>query len=46
MLSIPFPEPLRENLSTCWSLRIDESNRLVYAVDDKPLTIISCSDHC
>ena len=24
------PEPLRENLSGCWSRRIDEGNRLVY----------------
>ena len=39
------PEPLKENLSGFWSRRIDESNRLVYAVDDKKLTIISCRYH-
>ena len=39
------PEPLKENLSGFWSRRIDESNRLVYAVDDKRLTIISCRYH-
>ena len=39
------PEPLRENLSGFWSRRIDETNRLVYAVDDKYLTIISCRFH-
>lgn len=35
-------EPLKENLSGFWSRRIDESNRLVYAVDNNQLTIISC----
>ena len=39
------PEPLKENLSGFWSRRIDESNRLVYAVDDGQLTIISCRYH-
>ena len=39
------PESLRENLSGFWSRRIDESNRLVYAVDDNQLTIISCRYH-
>ncbi len=39
------PEPLKENLSGFWSRRIDESNRLVYAVNDKSLTIISCRYH-
>ncbi len=32
------PEPLRENLSGFWSRRIDDTNRLVYAVDDNFLT--------
>jgi toxin YoeB len=36
------PEPLKENLSGFWSRRIDDGHRLVYAVDDKKLTIISC----
>jgi toxin YoeB len=39
------PEGLRENLSGFWSRRIDETNRLVYAVDDDYLTIISCRFH-
>lgn len=26
------PEPLKENLSGCWSRRIDEANRIVYFV--------------
>lgn len=39
------PEALRENLSGFWSRRIDETNRLVYAVDDSYLTVISCRYH-
>jgi toxin YoeB len=39
------PEPLRENLSGFWSRRIDDTNRLVYAVDDDYITIISCKYH-
>jgi len=39
------PEALKENLSGFWSRRIDETNRLVYAVDDVYLTIISCRYH-
>ncbi len=39
------PEPLKENLSGFWSRRIDDTNRLVYAVDDQIITIISCRYH-
>jgi len=39
------PEPLKENLKGFWSRRIDSTNRLVYAVDKKQLTIISCRYH-
>lgn len=39
------PEPLKENLSGFWSRRIDDTNRLVYAVNDDYLTIISCRYH-
>ncbi len=39
------PEPLKENLAGFWSRRIDDVNRLVYAVDDSVLTIISCRYH-
>ncbi|WP_347361229.1 type II toxin-antitoxin system YoeB family toxin, partial [Vibrio vulnificus] len=28
-----------------WSRRIDDTNRLVYAVDDQALTIIPCRYH-
>ena len=39
------PEPLKENLSGFWSRRIDDTNRLVYAVDDTEVTVISCRYH-
>lgn len=39
------PEPLRESLSGFWSRRIDDTNRLVYAVDDRAITILSCRYH-
>ena len=39
------PEPLKENLAGFWSRRIDETNRLVYAVNNTQLTIISCRYH-
>ncbi len=39
------PEALKENLAGFWSRRIDETNRLVYAVDDSHITIISCRYH-
>ncbi len=44
-IGIGKPEPLKENLSGFWSRRIDESNRLVYVVDEKTVTIISCRYH-
>lgn len=39
------PEALKENLSGFWSRRIDDGNRLVYAIDDTRTTIISCRYH-
>lgn len=39
------PEPLKENLSGFWSRRIDDTNRLVYAIDDSVITVISCHYH-
>lgn len=39
------PEALRENLAGFWSRRIDDTNRLVYAIDDEYMTIISCRYH-
>lgn len=39
------PEALKENLTGFWSRRIDDTHRLVYAVDDKYITVISCRYH-
>ena len=39
------PEPLVGNLSGFWSRRIDDTHRLVYAVDDTDLTVIACRHH-
>ncbi len=39
------PEPLKENLSGFWSRRIDDAHRLVYAVSDTHVTVISCRYH-
>ena len=39
------PEPLRENLSSCWSRRIDDEHRLVYRLDGHILVILACRYH-
>jgi toxin YoeB len=39
------PEPLKETLSGLWSRRIDDTNRLMYAVKDDHIVIISCRYH-
>lgn len=39
------PEALKGDLSGFWSRRIDHTNRLVYTVDRKTVTIISCRYH-
>jgi toxin YoeB len=49
-LRMPFegigkPEPLKENLAGFWSRRIDDTHRLVYAVEDEYLTILACRYH-
>ena len=39
------PEALRENLVGFHSRRIDDTNRLVYAVEERHIVIISCRYH-
>ena len=39
------PESLKENLSGFYSRRIDDCNRLVYAVNDTHITVIACKYH-
>lgn len=39
------PEPLKFDYQGYWSRRIDERHRLIYAFDDKQVTIIQCRYH-
>jgi toxin YoeB len=39
------PEPLRHELSGCWSRRIDTEHRLVYQVQEDRIRILSCRFH-
>jgi toxin YoeB len=39
------PEPLRENLSGCWSRRIDDEHRLIVRLEDTTLVILACRYH-
>jgi toxin YoeB len=39
------PEPLRYQLQGCWSRRIDQEHRIVYAIDDDLIKIIACRFH-
>jgi len=50
MPSTPFegigkPEPLKGDLSGCWSRRIDEEHRLVYEVTDDLIIVLSMYGH-
>jgi toxin YoeB len=39
------PEPLKHELSGCWSRRIDGEHRLVYQVQENKIRILSCRYH-
>jgi len=39
------PEPLRENLTGYWSRRIDDTDRLVYAVEEQAIIVVACRYH-
>lgn len=39
------PEPLKGNLSGWWSRRIDESNRMVYKIENGMLLVAECRSH-
>lgn len=39
------PEALKGNLSGFWSRRINGEHRIVYAVEDNTIVIISCRGH-
>lgn len=39
------PEPLTGDLSSYWSRRIDEANRIVYRIDRDIIKIVQCGSH-
>ena len=39
------PEPLRRQLTGCWSRRIDKEHRLVYQVKEDKIRILACRYH-
>lgn len=39
------PEPLKGDLSGFWSVRIDESNRIVFRINKEKLEIWQCGSH-
>lgn len=39
------PEPLKHELSGCWSRRIDHQHRLVYEVKGDTIRILACRYH-
>ena len=39
------PEALKDNLSGFWSRRIDESNRLVYKINNERIEVVQCKGH-
>ncbi len=39
------PEPLKYDLSGCWSRRIDDANRIVYRINNDILEILQCRTH-
>jgi toxin YoeB len=39
------PEPLKHELSGCWSRRIDKEHRLVYQVKEDKIRILACRYH-
>ena len=39
------PEPLKGDLSGCWSRRINDEHRLVYTVNANDVVIIACRFH-
>jgi len=39
------PEPLKYDFAGCWSRRINQEHRLIYAVTDIAIIIYSCYSH-
>ena len=39
------PEPLKHELKSCWSRRIDQEHRLVYQITEEKIRILACRFH-
>ncbi len=39
------PEPLRHDFAGWWSRRIDDTNRIVYRINEENLEIVQCRTH-
>ena len=39
------PEPLKHELSGCWSIRINDIDRLLFKIYDEYIEIIKCRTH-
>lgn len=39
------PEPLKFDMASCWSRRIDGEHRLVYKIQEKMVIILQCRYH-
>lgn len=39
------PEPLKYDMQGCYSRKIDETNRLVYYIEDDNVIILQCKTH-
>ncbi len=39
------PEPLKDNYSGWWSVRIDEKNRLIFKIENEIIEIYQCGTH-
>jgi toxin YoeB len=39
------PEPLKSDKQGFWSRRIDDTNRIIYKVEDRYIVIIQCGRH-
>ena len=39
------PEPLKRELSGCWSRRIDQEHRLIYEVQSDRIRVLACRYH-
>jgi len=39
------PEPLKDNLSGCWSRQINSKDRIIYRVHEGEIELLTCRSH-